>query len=49
MNLIIILGNNLPKNGYLNKILQNRLDKGKELYHDSLIIVSRTRSKRMYT
>lgn len=40
MNLIIILGDKLPKNGYLNKILQNRLDKGKELYHDSLIIVS---------
>mgnify|MGYP001428181223 CR=1 FL=1 len=40
MNLIIILGDKLPKNGDLNKILQNRLDKGKELYHDSLIIVS---------
>ena len=40
MNLIIILGDKLPKNGHLNKILQNRLDKGKELYHDSLIIVS---------
>jgi uncharacterized SAM-binding protein YcdF (DUF218 family) len=40
MNLIVILGEKLPKNGHLNKILQNRLDKGKDLYHDSLIVVS---------
>ena len=40
MNIIVILGEKLPKNGHLNKILQNRLDKGKDLYHDSLIIVS---------
>ena len=40
MNLIVILGEKLPKDGHLNKILQNRLDKGKDLYHDSLIIVS---------
>ena len=48
MNLIIILGDKLPKNGYLNKILQNRLDKGKELYHDSLIIVSGGRVQKEY-
>ena len=40
MSLIIILGEKLPKNGQLNKILQNRLDKALDLYHDSLIIVS---------
>ena len=40
MSLIVILGDKLPKNGHLNKILQNRLDKALNLYHDSLIIVS---------
>lgn len=40
MSLIVILGEKLPKNGQLNKILQNRLDKALELYHDSFIIVS---------
>lgn len=40
MSLIIILGEKLPKNGQLNKILQNRLDKALDLYHDSFIIVS---------
>lgn len=40
MNLIVILGEKLPKNGYVSKILQNRLDKAFQLYQNSLIIVS---------
>ena len=40
MNLIVILGEKLPKSGRPNKILQNRLDKALDIYHDSLIIVS---------
>ena len=40
MNLIVVLGEKLPKNGQVSKILQNRLDKAFQLYKNSLIIVS---------
>lgn len=39
MNLIVILGEKLPKNGYVSKILQNFLDKAFQLYQNSLVIV----------
>ena len=40
MNIIIILGEKLPKDGHINKVLQNRLDTAFQLYQNSLIIVS---------